>query len=221
MNIPEHTFLEILQDNIQIDDETVPVIVKNRLEDSTPCITINTIKSDYLDDKKIYTSYYPLKKDHPLYDNDNPNKKYPQEMVEQSKLVSLQINLWCNTERQRYIINQKILELLNKAFNYHYSTCDNYNQNSKECGTLKRECLSIKDLSSRGIKGLCLKPKIYGYKSIFKKNNIRKINLDTEFNQDELDKNPPILHTIYRINLEYLDKYNRGGNPSLKFELKL
>ena len=70
-------------------------------------------------------------------------------------------------------------------------------------------------------KGLCLKPKIYGYKSIFKKNNIRKINLDTEFNQDELDKNPPILHTIYRINLEYLDKYNRGGNPSLKFELKL
>ena len=98
---------------------------------------------DYLNDKKIYTSYYPLKKDHPLYDNDNPNKKYPQEMVEQSKLVSLQINLWCNTERQRYIINQKILELLNKAFNYHYSTCDNYNKNSKDCGTLKRECLSI------------------------------------------------------------------------------
>lgn len=221
MNVPELVIYKILYNRIIYNDKIVPVIVKKQLEDVTPCITISTIQSKYQNDKKIYSDKYPLKKDHPLYEKDNPRKLYPQEVVEQTKKIILQINLWCNNEKQRYIIGKNIQQQLNYVLNHDYTYCINYDSETKKCKYLNETCKSINNTNSRGIKRLCINPNAYNYKNIFIANNIHNVNIDTEFSLDELDKNPPILRTIYRINLDYIEKFVRGGNPTNNIFIEL
>ena len=77
MNKIKRLFLKILQGNVIYDDNIVPVIIKDYWFDTTPCITIH----GYVRKKGDYNRYYttvqrPLDDEHPLYDNENPIKKY-------------------------------------------------------------------------------------------------------------------------------------------------
>lgn len=221
MNIPERTFVDILDENVKYDNVTVPVIVVKRFKDSTPCITIDTLTSHYDSPRYSETLLLPLNESHPQYDKDNPNKKFAQEVVTQEQELVLQVNVWSNTEEQRQSIVKQVKELINKAINFHYTTCSNYEISTQNCKGLNETCKCINNNYSRAMKGLCPDPQTYGYESIFKKNNIKhgSIDLYSEFDLDDYTTDQIILRTVLKIRLIYYDHYNRGGNEATEINV--
>ena len=221
MNGGEKVVFDILKKNVELNNKNVPVIVKSRYYDATPCITIETLASSYSSPRYNEDILLRLPSTHPQYDANDPTKKFAQEVVTQEEDIKLLINIWANTEEQRQPITNQVKQLLNQALNFHYSTCSNFNSATKNCSTINSTCMSIDNIYSRGMKGMCPDPKTLKYESIFKSHNIKhgSFNFYTQFNQDELNLTPPVLRTILKIELTYYDRYVRGGNETTNIDL--
>lgn len=222
MNICEHTILEILKDKIKIMDEIVPVIVSKRFKDTTPSISLDTTSTNPVSERYSYNCLLPLNLNHPLYDKDNPNKLYAQEVIISEENLNLRIHIWTNNEKQRQLIKEQIKLELNKALCFHYTYCTNYNNDTLICETLNRECEVLNNISSLSIKGQCPNPKKYKYQSIFKKNHIKNgsVRIYGEYDQDSYDLNPVILQTILKMKMTYYSIYNKGGYEASEIKIE-
>lgn len=210
MNIIKRTFLNLLQNKIILDDDIVPVIIKDYWADMTPCVTITGFSRD----KGRYhrqqrTVYQPLPPTHRLYDETDPNKKYPFLAEYKRKEYEIQINVWCNNEREREEIVNQINDLLFLARNHHYKFCVNYDEKTFKCKTIDEECKARTTHSLRTPIGQCPTPVKLGYCNIFKSVGIlpNTIHISPDYERDEYDHKPPLKRTIIEINLDYFDRH--------------
>lgn len=224
MNIIKKTFLQILQGNIVFDDNIVPVVIKDYWYDTTPCVTI----SGFSRDKGRYnrqqrTIRKPLSESHPLFDAENPKKKYPFLAEYQRKEYEIQINVWCNDEREREEIVNQIRQLLFLARNYHYKYCVNYDKTTHNCKSLGEECKARTIKGYRGLRGLCPAPRRYGYCNIYKSNGILQntISISPDYERDEYDHKPPLKRSIMVINLDYYDIFIYESDPVICADVEM
>ena len=208
MNIVKKTYLQLLQNRIILDDQIIPVIIKDYWYDTTPCVTITGFSRDkgrY--NRQQRTIYKKLSEDHPLFDEDNPDEKYPHLAEYQRKEYEIQINVWCNTEREREEIVNQVRHLLFLARNHHYSYCVNYDNETHNCRKLEEECKARTVNGYRGLRGLCPAPRMYEYCNIYKSNGIlpNTIRISPDYERDEYDHKPPLKRSIIVINLDYYE----------------
>ena len=211
-----------MQGNVIYDDNIVPVIIKDYWFDTTPCITIH----GYVRKKGDYNRYYttvqrPLDDEHPLYDNENPIKKYPH-LAESTKYsYSVQINVWCNNEREREKIVNNVKDCLFLARNNNYNYCSKYDAETHKCKTLNEECKARTTYGYKRLRGLCPSPKEYGCCSLLKAYGVIKssINISPDYEQDEYNHKPPLKRSIIDIELDYIDVNVFPSNPNMCYEI--
>ena len=221
MNKVKRVFLQILQGNIVYNDKIVPVVIKDHWYDTTPSITINgKNKDDGSCLRQQITVRRPLKENHPLYDEENPDKKYPH-LAEQTKhSYELEINIWCNDERQRDCIVKQVKYYLFLAQNSHYTYCTKYDSETHECETLGEECKARTTRGYANMRGVCPSPRKYHCCTVFNAYNIIKssINISGDFEKDEYEHKPPLKRSIIIINLEYYDINVFPSNTPMCYE---
>ena len=140
MNKIKRLFLKILQNNIIYNEDIVPVVIKDYWFDTTPCITIHGFNRDKNNLRWYTTTYKTVDETHPLYDSENPTKKYPflSEVTKHS--YEIQINVWCNNEREREKIVNQVKKCLFYARNSNYRYCANYDKETNKCSYLDDIC---------------------------------------------------------------------------------
>lgn len=207
MNKIKRLFLKILQNRIILDDKIVPVIIKDYWADMTPCITIYGYNKDKGGRRYYNTVRRPLKDNNPLFNEDKPNKKYPHlaEFVEHS--YGIQINVWCNDERERDKIVDQVKQCLFLARNNHYSYCSKYDSETKKCKTIDEECKALNNITYKGLMGLCPSPRKYHCCSLLNSFGVVKntLHISSDYEQDEYDHRPPLKRSIIDIELNYYD----------------
>ena len=207
MNKVKRLFLKILQNKIVLDDQIVPAIIKDYWVDMTPCITIYGSNRRNSNNKRDYNRVMrPLKEDNPMYNPDKPNKKYPHLAEFTKHSYRVQINVWCNDERQREIIVNQVKDCLFKAHNNHYSYCSKFNDD-KTCETTGETCAALTDTGYKGIMGLCPNPCKYHCCSLMNSYGVVKnsVQIGGDYEQDENDHRPPLKRSIIDIELDYYD----------------
>ncbi len=205
-------FREILKNNIKMENgETVKIIPKHS-PGLTPCITITNTGGTMIESEKLINKKTKLPENHPLYDQNNPNKKYPQQFRRSKNNTHILINIWATNEQDRYYINKQIKELIWMLKSDHYLLCPN--KNNENCKTTNKPCPINTINNHHTIKSQCPNPKKYNYYSLFTKYNIIRGSFKNhpEYNQDELQKHQPLLRTIHEFNLNYYEYWNLGGN---------
>lgn len=217
MNKIKTLFLSILQGKIIYKDKIVPVIVKDRWVDKTPCITIygiNRDKGQYL--RQNVQVKKPLKKDHPLYNKDKPNKKFPHLAERTRHSYDIQINVWCNDEHERDCIVRQVKDCLFLARNYNYQYCTKYDKETFKCKTIDEECKARTVGGFRGLRGLCPNPKEYHCCNVFNAYNVigNTVFISDDYEQDEYEHRPPLKRSIIDVSLDY---YNYNIFPSNPF----
>ena len=218
MNKIKRMFLWILQGKIVYDDKIVPVVIKDHWYDTTPSITIKGYNRDDKDClRQQITVKRPLKEDHPLYDGENPEKKYPHLAERTRHTYEIEINVWCNDERQRDCIVKQVKHCLFLARNNHYTYCSKYDSETHECKTLGEECRSRTTGGYANMMGICPSPKEYRCCNIFNSFNVIKntINISDDYEKDEYEHKPPLKRSIIQINLNYYDINVFPSNPTL------
>lgn len=218
MNKLKRAFVKILYGFVWYDDDIVPVVIKDYPLDTTPCITIQGMQRKNRNGRRQRsTECHPLPENHPLYDEDNPNKKYPTlvEMIRRS--YEIVINIWTNNEREREIITNQVNDCLFLCLNHHHNYCINYDPNSKKCSTTGTICSSLTDKGYKGLRGQCPAPIENDYCNIFTNVGIRRntVNIGTDYDLDEYNPRPPLKRTIIEINFDYIDKRIFPSNPTL------
>lgn len=210
----ENVFLKILQGNIKYDDKDVPVVIRDFPIDKTPCVTITSEEGIMLN-RTIGTAEYKLPTTHPLYDPNDPEKKYPQEVVSDKKTGRAVINIWMNDKNQRKKITENVQLILFKATYYNYQFCINFDKETKKCNTTNNQCDVFTVFNRRGIKEQCPYPKLRRHANIFSAKGIPEstVKVRTPVKVDELDKKPPLLRDSIRVDLIFYDTYITGGNP--------
>lgn len=207
MNKIKSLFLKILQNKIILDDKIVPVIIKDYWADMTPCITIYGYNKDKSHNRYYNTVKRPLNKDNPLYDSDKPNKKYPHLAEFTKHSYGIQINIWCNNEREREKIVEQVKHCLFLSRNNHYTYCSKYDSENNICKTINEQCKATLDTGYKGLMGLCPSPKEYHCCSLFNAYGVIKnsIHISSDYEQDEYDHRPPLKRSIIDIDLDYYD----------------
>ena len=161
-----------------------------------------------------------MNEDNPLYNEKNPNKKYPHlaEFVEHS--YGIQLNVWCNDEREREKIVNQVKQCLFLARNGHYSYCSKYDSKTQFCRTINEECKAMTDMGYRGTMGLCPSPKQYHCCSLFNSYGVVKssINISSDYEQDEYDHRPPLKRSIIDVELTYYDITTFPSKQSMCYE---
>lgn len=166
--------------------------------DQTPCITIDDTGGVAVFQKHITT------------------RKVDQEMkqvLQERKNATVQIHVWCDSEKEREEINNQIMTLFYQMQTDHYMFCTNYEEGV--CKYLETACPSIDDSSNmRTSKNQCPNPKEYGYCNLFKKYHIIRntFNLEPPFSLDDLTTTRPTLHSVFKCTMTYHTYYTIGGN---------
>lgn len=186
----EKAFFHLLRDYLPADTRIVPTYVGL---DETPAITIDQADEYFVDRR-------PLNIDGKQY----YRKRYH---------CNIWINIFCNTERERYDLINFVENRILQAETNHYTTCERFNPEDNFCNILNDECEALKSHNGRAAKKQCPKPKDYKYSSFFKKNNIIKntFKIDSVTNLDELTTDQNILRTIFKLDFEYYKYYEIGG----------
>lgn len=214
----KQTFLHILRNRIVYDNKIIPVIIKDRWADMTPCITIWGHTRDTGEHRRQRIRVWcPLPKHHPLYDENHPNKKYPHSAQFTKKKYTIQINVWCNNEKERELIVNQVNDALFYSMHNHYDYCVNYDEKTKKCKTIDSTCLARLDKGYHGLRGQCPAPHRTKYEDVWMNNRIIKnsILIDPDFEQDENDKEPPLKRSIINVSLKYKDIKVLRSNPTL------
>lgn len=183
----------LLKDRVKLNDNVVPVIKKIYPLDKTPCITLNDTSSKVLKQYMTYTDGVECK------------------VIERN--ITVQINIWCNNEKDRESIITQINNIFEKTLTDHYELCLNYNKTDNSCSTLSTTCKALTKDNARSIKNKCPKPTDYDYLNVWKNFNIERFTF--EYNNpntlDELDMKPPLLHSSIDTNMNYKTYYTTGG----------
>lgn len=221
MNKIKRLFLKLLQNKIIYEDNIVPVVIKDYWYDVTPCITIRGLsrdRGDYLTHR--ITVKKPLDISHPLYNNEKPNKKYPHLAESTRKSYEIQINVWCNTEKDSEVIVEEVKNQLFLARNGHYTYCAKYDSETHYCKTINEPCKAINGYGYKGLRGLCPSPREYHCCSLFNAYNVIKntIIISPDYESDEYDHKPPLKRSIIDIELDYYDIMLFPSNPYLCYE---
>ena len=208
MNKIKRLFLNILQNKIIYNDKIVPVVIKDYWIDMTPCITIH----GYARNKGGRNRYYntvlrPLEKANPLYDENNPSKRYQHLAEFTQHSYDIQINIWCNDEREREKIVNQVKKCLFLARNNHYTYCSRYDSENGFCKTINEQCKATLDNGYKGLRGLCPSPHEYKCCSLFKAYGVVKnsIYIGSDYEQDEYNHKPPLKRSIIDVELDYYD----------------
>ena len=192
-------FWELLHGNIIYNDKKIPILKRLKSKDKTPCITID-LASDM-----------QLKRD---YRTDETQR------IVLEKNAEIWINIWCDTEEERHNLLSQIRLLFFKALGNHYSLCSHYDNG--ECTFLERECEALTITNGRSVKNQCPHPEDNDYTSWFKKHHIikRSFRLSGISEMDELNITEPVLRTLIKFDLNYIQSYDLGGHvpTDLTFE---
>lgn len=192
MNCLEQYLVELLQHHITYESKEVQVVKNFNQAPRIPVITLDLspgISTNYIhhDVTNAETLYY-------------------------HRTATININVWCNTERERESINNQILQCYytEKTFNYTY--CSNYDD--RTCTPLSSRCKAITTESIPTSKGKCPDPTLYGYESLQSKYYITNGTLlfEPPFDMDEYDRNPPLLRSIIRCTCDYEEPVITVGN---------
>lgn len=221
MNKIKRMFLRILQGKIVYDDKIVPVVIKDHWYDTTPSITINgehKESKDYL--RQQITVQRPLKEDHPLYNAEKPDRKYPHLAERTRHTYEIEINVWCNDERQRDCIVKQVKHCLFLARNNHYTYCSKYDSETHECKTIGEECKSRTTQGYAHMRGVCPSPHEYHCCNIFSSYNVIRntILIGDDYEKDEYEHKPPLKRSIIKINLDYYEIMVFPSNPAWCYE---
>lgn len=216
MNKIKKTFLKLLQNNIIYNDDIVPVIIKDYWYDTTPCITIGGMDRTKKSPRQHTRECHPLPSTHPLYDENNPYKKYPHLVEKIGKSYEIWINIWCNNEEEREIITNQVRDCLFLCLNHHHKFCVNYDKTTKNCLYTEETCSALTDTGFRGLRGQCSKPYDNKYCNLFTKNGIKRntIQIGADYEKDEYNHKPPLKRTIIEINFDYTDTRVFPSNPT-------
>ena len=207
---PIHAIAYVLLGNIKLNEWVVPVVKQNYPYDKTPCITIDDTGGSATLQRNIINRKMRLPHHHPQYE------LYKKELVSQQCIceirnVTLNINVWCDTERERDTICNKILDLFYKAQSDHYMFCSKYDNGF--CSYLDDECKGFNDDNIRCVKNQCPKPEEYGYENIFSKFDLIRntFNVEQPFSLDDLSSKKPVLRSIIKLTTSYKDYHVIGG----------
>lgn len=212
---PVMAIRDVLLGNIVLDEKVIPVKKRSYPYDKTPCITIDDSGGSAFLERYILNIDCVLPKSHPQYDEDNPNRKFPQQVLREVYQTTVNINVWCDTEMDREVLNNQVSLLFYKAQSDYYLFCDNYDRGI--CKNYEGECrVLIKDelFDNRIIKGQCPEPDVYGYCNIFDKYNLIRSSFFVEqpFSLDDLSKSEPVLRSVFKVNTGYFVDHIIGGN---------
>lgn len=211
---PIHAIIRMLQGRVVLEDTTDVRIVKRDYPiDKTPCITIDNSSGTALIQKNITNKEIIIPTTHPQYDPNNPNQTISQQVIREERNITLDLNVWCDTEDERDEITDKISELFYQVQSDHYTFCDNYNNGN--CNYLNGSC-QVDNTTSRGVKEQCPKPHEYHYKNIFTIFDIIRATFDVapSYILDDLTTTPPTLRSIIRVSFSYYDYHFIGGAVS-------
>ncbi len=218
MNKLKRAFVELLYGNVWFNDDIVPVVIKDYPYDTTPSITIQGMdRTSRRSRRQRSTECHPLPKNHPLYDEKNPNKKYPTLVEITPRSYEIIINIWTNDEEQREVITNQVNDNLFLCLNHHHLFCVNYQKPSQKCLFTGQICSSLTDKGYKGLRGQCPAPLEYDYCNLFTKVGIKRnsIVIGTDYDRDEYDPRTPLKRTIIEVNFDYVDKRIFPSNPTL------
>ena len=211
---PIRAIIAMLQGRIILEDTTDVRIVKREYPvDKTPCVTIDNSSGTAVIQKNITNKDFIIPSTHPQYDPNNPNQTISQQVIREQRDITLDLNVWCDTEDERDEITEKISQLFYQVQSDHYTFCANYNNGN--CSYLNRSC-QVTNATSRGVKGQCPKPNEYHYKNIFTLFDIIRATFDVapSYILDDLTTTPPTLRSIIRVSFSYYDYHIIGGAVS-------
>ena len=213
---PIQAIIRMLQGKVILEDTTDVRIVKRVYTiDKTTCITIDNSSGTAIIGKNIINKEYPIPSTHPQYDSENPDKTISQQVIREERSITLDLNVWCDTEDERDEITDKISKLFYQIQSDHYTFCCQYTDGY--CNHLQEQC-KVDDTTSRGVKEQCPKPEEYGYKNIFTLFDIIRATFDVapSYILDDYTTSPPIMRSIIRVEFSYYDYHNIGGAVSTK-----
>lgn len=218
MNKIKKTFVEILYGNVWYKDDIVPVVIKDYPYDTTPSITIQgkgARKSNSR--RKRSTECHPLPKNHPLFDENDPYKKYPTLVEMVTKYYEIVINVWANNEEEREIIVNQVNDCLFLCLNHHHNYCVNYDRKTKKCYATEQICSSLTDKGFKGLRGQCPAPFENDYCNLFTKAGIKRntIVINPDYEMDEYSPRPPLKRSVINVYFDYVDKRVIPSNPTL------
>ena len=203
---------KVLWGNIILDGIKIPVVKRSYPYDKTPCVTIDDSGGSTVVGRDILNVPYVVDKNHPQYDEENPFNKIPQQVRREYFETVLNINVWCNTEDERELLNNNILELFHQAQSDNYKFCTNYNDG--HCGNLDIFCLGEHfNGDNRSVKKQCPNPEVYGYKNIFSEYNLIRASFYVEqpFSLDDFNKDSVLLRSVLKVHSGYYVDYIIGG----------
>lgn len=185
-----NAFYQILKGRIKINDEKIKVIHRLKSRDQTPCITIEQ------------AAEIQMKRD---YRTDATQRVVIENNVE------IWVNIWCDTEEERHTMISQIKRIFFEALANHFSLCSHYTEG--QCEFLNRECEALNITNGRTAKRQCPYPKENDYTSWFKEHHIIKnsFKLSGVQDMDELDIADPVLRTLIKFDLNYINSHDMGG----------
>lgn len=212
MNKLKQAILRVLRGNIFLDGKEIPVLGRYYPTDQTPCITLDDSAGASTEEQFVVQLYLPVGKEHPQYDEDNPDKLIPQECLEYWKNATIKINVWCDTERERAEITQAIRDLFYKMESDHYMFCSRFCLG--ECETTRDECQAINHTDKRGVKNQCPQPDQLGYANIFTQYSIIRSSFSVKeaYGLDDRTTDQPILRNVIPVDGAYKEHYTVGGS---------
>lgn len=202
----------VLFDNVYYNDEIVPVIKRTYPKDETPCITVDDSGGSAFMERQILDVPYVLQNDHPCYDEEDPFKLYPQQVLREYHQGTVNVNVWCDDEFMREDLLRQVELLFHQAQSDYYLFCDNYHND--ECAGSGGPCMALlRKEDVRGVKGQCPNPLLYKYKNIFTTYNLIRSSfiMEQPFTLDDLSKTEPVLRSVFKIRSGYYVDHIIGG----------
>lgn len=191
MNQLEKAFIDLLRDNLCLSNDKIYTGNRFKPEDESPCVQVNLVAENLV--RRTYAEIQC--------------KQY----IKQEYNAELWINIWCNTEEERQTLINQIDNRIHQALANHYTTCSNYDNNI--CSKTDETCEALTSHGYRADKKQC--PNLENYQSFFTHNHIlkRTFKILSTLNLDDLTLSETLLHTIFKLEMNYHKYYTIGGRP--------
>lgn len=216
---PLKAIRRVLWGNVVLNGKKIPVVKQGYPYDKSPCITIDDSGGSVFRKRHIINVKYPLSKDHPQFDNQNPFKKVPQQVLREYFETTLNIHVWANTEDEREKLNNIILQLFHEAQSDNYKYCNNYHNG--DCAFMDNSCYAehFDKINARLSKHQCPNPAVYGYMNIFTTYNLIRSSfyLEQPYSLNDYSKDNTMLRSILKLHTGYYTDHIIGGIISEKF----
>lgn len=203
--------LKVLYNNVMLRDSPVKIIRRDYPYDNTPCLTIDNSGGTSTIQKHITNRDYIVPETHPQYDPEHPDKTISQQVIREEHRISLNINIWVDSEDDREEIVNNISRIFYQVQSDHYKFCNNYHDG--HCEFIDDSCKVFSVMNGRSAKNQCPHPRDYGYQNIFKTYDIIRSTFDVApaYDLDDNSVNPKVLRSIIPVSFNYYDYYVIGG----------